>query len=83
MERKGQFTIPNLVGVAVLFFLFSFTFEAQKSILMNAAASSGPLLTAVLYSIPVVELLVIFSSPFMLAQKKFEREQMQRRERRR
>jgi len=73
-SRKGQFTIPNLVGVVLMLFIFAVTFEAQKSILLNAASKSDPLLTAVLYTIPVLELLVIFGSPFMLAQKKYERD---------
>lgn len=80
-SRKGQFTIPNLVGVVVLLFMFAVSFEAQKTILVNAASKSGPLLTAVLYSIPVVELLVIFGSPFMLAQKKYERDRARGRKR--
>jgi uncharacterized membrane protein len=77
--RKGQFTIPNMVGVAVLLFLFAVTFSIQKTIILSAAEGSGLMLTAVLYTIPVIELLVIFSAPFMLAQKKFEKDQARRR----
>lgn len=74
-SRKGQFTIPNLVGVVLMLFIFAVTFEAQKTILIKAASTTDPLLTAVLYTIPAIELLVIFGSPFMLAQKKYEKDQ--------
>ena len=68
-----------MVGVVVMLFLFATTFSAQKSIIINAASMSGPLLTAVLYSIPAVELIMILGAPFMLEQKKYEREAAKRR----
>jgi len=62
-----------------MLFIFAVTFEAQKTIIIKAASQTQPLLTAVLYSIPVIELIVIFGSPFMLAQKKYERDRGRRR----
>jgi len=79
MKRKGQFTIPNLVGVALLLFIFAVTYELQSTVLVQAAQGNGPLISAVLYTIPVMELFVILAAPFMLAQKKFERDQARRR----
>lgn len=78
-RMKGQFTIANLVAVAVLLFIFAHTFEVQKEVLLNAAQGSGLLLTAVLYSIPAVELLVILGTPFMLAELKAEKRRQQKR----
>jgi hypothetical protein len=82
MRMKGQFTIANLVAVAVLLFIFAHTFKIQKQVLLEAAQGSGLMLTAVLYSIPAVELLVILGTPFMLAELKAEKERENMRRRR-
>jgi len=70
MMRKGQFTIPNLVGVAVLLFIFSVLSEPIISILSSASASSNPMLSAVLQSFPAVFILMIILAPVVLAEKK-------------
>ena len=75
---KGQLTIPNLAGVIMLLFVFSILFNPIKSILIGAASGANPLTAAVVYSIPAIILIGILASPFMLAQKKFEREQRKR-----
>jgi len=70
MMRKGQFTIPNLVGVAVLLFLFSVLSEPIISILSGASSSSGPMLSAVLQSFPAFFILMILVAPVVLAEKR-------------
>jgi len=78
--RKGQFTIPNLVGVVVLLFIFAHLFPVLKPVLVQAAEGSGTLTKAVLFTLPAVILISILGSPFMLSELKFEREARRRRE---
>ena len=78
-RRKGQFTVANLAGVAVLLFLFAYTSDLWLGIIQEAAEGSGILLSAVLYSIPAMIFMGIFGAPFMLAQKRFEKRKSQER----
>ena len=86
-QRKGQFTIPNLVGVAVLFFIFSVVGEAwlipvlqqTTNQLLSTGGTGETLAAAVLVSLPAVILVGIFTSPFALAQKLFIRKRQQQR----
>jgi len=75
---KGQLTIPNLAGVVMLTFIFAILFDPIKTILIGATSNANPLTAAVIYTIPAIVLLGILASPFMLSQKKFEREQKRR-----
>lgn len=83
MNRKGQFTIPNMVGVAFLFLVFAIIGRtAMFPILSETASNSGPMLSALLKSLPAVFLSIILFLPYILAQKRRVNSEEQARNRR-
>lgn len=88
--RQGQFTIPNMAGVAVLFFIFAVVGQAFLFDVINSTAQQllksggqGQTLTAVvLYGLPAAILISIFVSPFALSEVLFQRKRRRREERR-
>jgi len=72
-SRKGRFTVPNLITVAFLLFMFSVFFEPMTLAFPDPSNAEGVgqiLAYTVLNSIPAMLLLVILASPFILREKK-------------
>lgn len=71
--RKGRFTVPNLVSTVFMLFIVSVFFEPMTSAFPSvgeASGISGVLTATLLNSLPAVILVVILSSPFILAERR-------------
>jgi len=71
--RKGNFTVPNLISVVFLLFIFAVFFEPINFALsqMAGTGSNADILTqAVLYALPALMLLSIIAAPWILKEKK-------------
>lgn len=80
-RKGGNFTVPNLIAVVVLFFIFSVFSEPLFMAIskVSGTGSNANLLTkAVLYTLPAMLLLGILSAPFILKAK----DKVKRKERR-
>jgi hypothetical protein len=72
-KRKGRFTVPNLITVAFLLFIFSVFFNPMTSAFPSISSAEGVgqvLSYTVLNTLPAIFLLVILASPFILKEKK-------------
>lgn len=72
-NRKGRFTVPNLITVAFLLFIFSVFFKPMTTAFPSLSSANGVgqiLAYTVLNSLPAMFLLVILASPFILKEKK-------------
>jgi len=67
MRRKARFTIPDMIGTAVLLFIFAVIYPAIETAVIGIQGS-GPLSTAVGYTLPAMILVSILSTPFILAE---------------
>jgi len=72
-SKKGRFTVPNLITVAFLLFIFSVFFEPMTMAFPDPSNANGVgqiLAYTVLNSLPAMLMLVILASPFILKEKK-------------
>lgn len=72
-KRKGRLTVPDILTVAFMLFIFSVFFEPMTTAFPSLSSASGTgsiLAFTVLNSLPAMFLLVIVASPFILKEKK-------------
>jgi len=67
---KGQFTLANMLGIAILLFLFGILAEPITSILSSAAQGSRPMLSTLLKGFPLVFIMILVILPFAKSEKK-------------
>ena len=84
MKRTGQLTVPNLIAVTVLLFIFSvFSEPIMETIQIILEREGNPLTTAIMVTLPAIFLITIASLPFIKAeQKKIKQRQTRRTNRR-
>jgi len=81
---KGQLTIANISGMAILLFIFGVAWKPITQGLSTAFSGAQPIVQATIVLIPMGIILAFISMPFTLAEKERERRtRTPRRERRR
>jgi len=70
---KGQLTIANISGMAILLFIFGVAWKPITQGLSTAFTGAQPIVQATIVLIPLGIILAFLSMPFTLAEKERER----------
>lgn len=70
---KGQLTIANISGMAILLFIFGVAWKPITQGLSTAFSGAQPIVQATIVLIPMGIILAFISMPFTLAEKERER----------
>lgn len=73
MKRKGQLTIANISGMAILLFIFAVAWTPITQGLSTAFTGANPLVKATIILIPLGIIIAFLTMPFTLAEKERER----------